>query len=79
MQGRGDRQCAKRCAVCLYMHCLLSKLLRSDRNVPSCSKRCNNYIKQGVLSKRIKPNLVIKYTKSGHTSSGAAPPNSPKC
>ena len=44
-------------AVWPYMHYLLPKLPRSGRTAPSCSKRCN-YIKQGVLSKRIQPNLV---------------------
>ena len=50
------------------MHYLFLKLFRSDRTTPSCSKRCN-YIKLGVLSKRIKPNLVKKCSKSGHTAS----------
>ena len=39
------------------MYYLLPQMLRYGWSALFCSKRCN-YIKQGVLSKRIQPNLV---------------------
>ena len=53
------------CSVTIYA-IFLPQLLKSGRTAPSCSKCCN-YLKQVGLSKRIQPDLVKKFTRSGHT------------
>ena len=55
------------------MNILLPQLLKSGPTALSCSKHCN-HLKQGV-SKRIQPDLVIKFTRSGHSECRASTNN----
>ena len=59
--GHSDIQCNHVCKF--YYH---AQLHRFGRTAPFFSKRCN-YSKQEGLSKRIRPDLLIKCIKSAHT------------
>ena len=53
-------------SVAIYAN-FLPKLPKSRWTAPSCS-RCSNDSKQVGASKRIRPDLVTKITRSGHTA-----------